>query len=113
MENRCSQGRLDDVIYRFHYADGLLSQQVKISYSKPLADKQRRAPAGLALSKDGETLWVANVVGHTISKFKTSDGMLEGEWPLDKDSYPYGLAWDESRHRLYVSLWGKAESCRY
>src|SRR5207249_1016620 len=28
---------------------------------------------------------------------------------LGQDSYPYGVAWDEGRDRLYVSLWGKAE----
>ena len=101
-------GGWDDVIYRFDYSQGLLSGQFKIGYPKSLPEKQRRAPAGLALSNDGLTLWVANVFGHSVSKFKTSDGTLEGEWPLDVDSYPYGLAWDESRHRLFVSLWGKA-----
>ena len=101
-------GGWDDVIYRFDYAQGLLSNQAKIGYPKTLGDRQRRAPAGLALSKEGQTLWVANVVGHTVSKFNTTSGLLEGEWPLDADSYPYGLAWDESRQRLYVSLWGKS-----
>ena len=28
--------------------------------------------------------------------------------PLAADSYPYGLAWDEPRKRLYVSLWNHA-----
>ena len=102
-------GGWDDVIYRFDYADGLLSHQVKIGYPKPLGERQRRTPAGLVVSNDGQTIWVANVVGHTVAKFKTSDGALEGEWQLAKDSYPYGLALDESRNRLYVSLWGKAE----
>ncbi len=102
-------GGWDDVIYRFDYADGLLSHQVKIGFPKPLGERQRRTPSGLVLSKDGQTIWVANVVGHTVAKFKTSDGSLEGEWAVAKDSYPYGLALDESRNRLYVSLWGKAE----
>ena len=101
-------GGWDDVIYRFDVAQGLLSNRVKIGYPNTLGEKQRRTPAGLALSEDGQTLWVSNVVGHTLARFKTSDGTLGGEWPLEKDSYPYGLAWDESRHRLYVSLWGKA-----
>jgi DNA-binding beta-propeller fold protein YncE len=101
-------GGWDDVIYRFSYAAGLLSNQSKLTYPKPLNDRQRRAPAGLALSTDGETLWVANVVGHSIARFKTSDGTLQGEWPLEADCYPYGLAWDESRNRVYVSLWGRA-----
>ena len=102
-------GGWDDVVYRFDYADGLLSHQVKIGYPKPLSDRQRRTPAGLVLANDGQTLWVANVIGHSVAKFNTTNGTVEGEWPLAKDSYPYGLVLDESRNRLYVSLWGKAQ----
>ena len=101
-------GGWDDVIYRFQYSQGLLSNQSKIVYPKPLADRQRRTPSGLTISNDGQTLWVANVIGNSIAKFKATDGSLEAEWPLDADSYPYGITRDESRNRLYVSLWGKA-----
>lgn len=101
-------GGWDDVIYRFDHADGLLFHQVKIDDFAPLGGNQRHTPAGLALSIDGQTLWSANVSSHSVSKFNTSDGSLVGEWPLDKDSFPYGLALDESRERLYVSLWGKS-----
>ena len=70
----------------------------------------RRGVAGLAVSADGKTLWAANVFGHTVARFDTEGaGKLAGEWPLGDDSYPYGLALDESKHRLYVSLWDKAE----
>lgn len=102
-------GGWDDVIYRFDYADGLLSHQVKFDDFKPLEGKQRRAPAGLVLSKDGQTLWCANVASHSFAKINTTDGKLLGEWPLQTDSFPYALALDESRNRLYISLWGKAE----
>jgi DNA-binding beta-propeller fold protein YncE len=101
-------GGWDDLIYRFENHQGLLSNQVKIGFPNTLADKKRRATAGMVLSKAGDTLWVANVVGNSLAKFKTSDGTLEGEWPLEQNSYPYGLAWDETRQRLYVSLWGQA-----
>ena len=101
-------GGWDDVVYRFDHGQGLLSNQSKIVFPKPLPDRQRRAPAGLVLSSDGKSIWTANVVGHTISKFNTADGSLVGEWPLGADSYPYGIVWDEPKNRLYVSLWGKA-----
>ena len=101
-------GGWDDVVYRFDHGQGLLSNQSKIVFPKPLPDRQRRAPAGLVLSSDGKSLWTANVVGHTISKFNTADGSLVGEWPLGADSYPYGIVWDEPKNRLYVSLWGQA-----
>ncbi len=102
-------GGWDDVIYQFEHSEGLISQQVRLEYPFPKAGGQRRAPAGLALSSDGKTLWVANVWSHSLARFNTENGSLEGEWPLDNDSFPYGLAWDQSLNRLYVSLWGKSE----
>ena len=102
-------GGWDDVVYRFNHDSGLLSHRFVIGYPKPISDTQRRATAGLALSNDGKTLWVANVVSNTIARFQTAEGKLDGEWSLDADSFPYCLAWDETRHRLHVSLWGKSE----
>ena len=101
-------GGWDDVIYTFDHARGLLSNQAKIGYPSTRKEGGRRVPAGLALSSDGKTLWVANSFGHSVAKFETS-GKLVGEWPLPADSYPYGLAWDQAKNRIYVSLWGKAE----
>ena len=99
-------GGWDDVVYRFDHAAGLLSNKFEIKY--PSKTKGQRVPAGLAVAKDGETLWVANVFGHTLAKFDGS-GNLQAELDLGADSYPYGLAWDEGAGRLYVSLWAKAE----
>jgi DNA-binding beta-propeller fold protein YncE len=100
-------GGWDDVIYRFDHSDGLLSNKFSFKYP-PRKEGGQRVPAGLALSKDGETLWVANAFGHTLAKFDGA-GKLLVEIPLGVDSFPYGLAWDEADHRLYVSLWNKAE----
>jgi YVTN family beta-propeller protein len=100
-------GGWDDVVYRFDHAGGLLSNKFEIKYpsNRPSA---RRVPAGLAVAKDGETLWVANAFGHTLAKFDGA-GNLQREIDLGADSYPYGLAWDEASGKLYVSLWAKAE----
>jgi DNA-binding beta-propeller fold protein YncE len=100
-------GGWDDVIYRFDHSAGLLSNKFTIKYP-PRLEGGQRVPAGLALSKDGETLWVANAFGHTLAKFDGT-GKLLSEIPLGVDSFPYGLAWDEADSRLYVSLWNKAE----
>ncbi len=100
-------GGWDDVIYRFDHAGGLLSDRFEIKYP-PKLDGGRRVPAGLALSGNGETLWVANAFGHTLAKFN-GGGKLLAELDLGEDSYPYGLAWDQITGRLYVSLWNKAE----
>ena len=96
-------GGFDDVVYAFDHADGLLSNRTTLRYP----DGKRRVPAGLALSDDGKTLWVANAFGHSVARFDTS-GSMRDELKLDEGSYPYGLAWDETKDRLYVSLWNKA-----
>ena len=99
-------GGFDDVIYRFDHAAGLLSNRLEIKYPKR-AEGGPRVPAGLAVTGDGGRLFVANAFGHTVAVFR--DGTLEHEVDLGKDSYPYGVAWDQARTRLYVSLWNKAE----
>src|SRR5262249_37076648 len=58
--------------------------------------------------KDGKTLYVSAAFGHSLGRFDAQSGAVLGETPLAADSYPYGLALDESRGRLYVSLWSKA-----
>lgn len=100
-------GGWDDVIYRFDHAGGLLSNKSKLEYPSAGPDKER-VPAGLALSEDGKALWVANVVGHSLARFDAS-GKCLAEISLEENSYPYGLVWDEASHRLYASLWNKAE----
>ena len=101
-------GGWDDVIYRFDHAGGLLSNKVTLRYPERLAGGTHRAVAGLALSADGKTLWVANVTGHTVARFETTAGKPTGEWPLGNDSYPYGLILDDAKARVYVSLWNKS-----
>ncbi len=100
-------GGWDDVIYRFDHAGGLLSNRFEIKYP-PKPDGGRRVPAGLALSSDAGTLWVANAFGHTVATFDGS-GAIRKEIDLGQDSFPYGLAWDQKGARLYVSLWNRAE----
>ncbi len=114
-------GGFDDLIYRFDHADGLLSKKTVFEYpdrkeflSAPNpregepAKKHQRTPAGLAVTKDGKTLYVSAAFGHSVGRFDAQSGAFQGEISLGAESYPYGLALDESRGRLYVSLWSKA-----
>jgi DNA-binding beta-propeller fold protein YncE len=113
-------GGFDDVIYAFDYSEGLLSNKVTLKYpsdaglaSQPNPafggrNPNQRVPAGLAISNDGKSLWVANAFSHTLAQFDTEARSLRSELKLDAESFPYGLAWDEENGRLYVSLWNKA-----
>jgi DNA-binding beta-propeller fold protein YncE len=59
----CS-GAGNEVIHRYDFQDGKLTESKPISL-RPAA--QRGIPSGLALSRDGRRLYVANVWGHRIS----------------------------------------------
>ncbi|MHB1559782.1 MAG: bifunctional YncE family protein/alkaline phosphatase family protein [Isosphaeraceae bacterium] len=104
-------GGFDDVVYRFDHADGLLSSKTVFRYPNGVAGRARksqRTVAGLAISSDGKTLHVAAAFGHSVGRFDAQTGEFQGEVRLEDGSYPFGLALDESRGRLYVSLWGHA-----
>ncbi|MFI5456315.1 MAG: bifunctional YncE family protein/alkaline phosphatase family protein [Isosphaerales bacterium] len=115
-------GGFDDRIYRFDHAAGLLSKKTVFEYPDRNAflaepnpqhgegtTRYQRVPAGLALSSDGKTLYVAAAFGHSLGRFDAESGAFQGEIRLEAGSYPYGLALDESRKQLYVSLWSKAK----
>ncbi len=99
-------GGFDHRIYRFDHAAGLLSNRTP--FPPPESEKTLNVPGGLALSADGRTLWTANVHGHSLARLDTASGTIRDLIPLPADSYPYGLAWDEARQRLFVSLWNSA-----
>jgi DNA-binding beta-propeller fold protein YncE len=115
-------GGFDDRIYRFDHADGLLSKKATFEYpdrkeflaqANPeegeKAKKLQRVPAGLAITRDGKTLYVAAAFGHSVGRFDAESGAFRGELALEPESYPYGLALDESRKQLYISLWNQAK----
>ena len=99
-------GGFDDRVYRFDHAGGLLSGRK--TFPLPPRSEKYKVPGGLALSADGKTLWIANVHGHSLDRLDLAKGAVGESVALEADSYPYGLAWDEPGHRLYVSLWNRA-----
>ncbi len=122
----CSGGA-DEVVRAFHFADGFLAPD---GPALPLRDvREIGVPAGLAVSADGSNLYVANVLGHSVSWLRPGDPAwkvrtlpLSGAGdPTDAKqaeptveigapdtSYPYACLLDEARHRLFVSLWGQS-----
>ena len=123
-------GGFDRVIYRFDHADGLLSRRVTLAVgggdrdgdpgaragqAEPVPRTERGSRptrgciAGLALARDGRALWAADAFGHALARLDADSGQPLARIALEEGSYPYGLALDEARGRLYVSLWNTAE----
>lgn len=134
----CS-GAGDEVIHAFAFRQGLLAEPRELRL-RPL--NQRGVPGGLAVSRDGRSLWTANVWGHRVTGLDTATGQVQfdlalapgrdtasppvvpptdpdlaaatkrDEAKLDpakaNDPYPYAVALDEPRQRLYVSLWAQS-----
>src|SRR5205085_8998422 len=71
----CS-GAGDEAIHGFTFADGFLFQPQKLTL-RPV--KQRAIPAGLCLSSDGKTLFVAIVWGHRVTEVDLLSEDVVGE----------------------------------
>jgi DNA-binding beta-propeller fold protein YncE len=100
-----ASGGEHEVVHRFDFKDGYLSEHVEIALVAP---KEEFVPAGMALSPDGKVLYVAGAWGDRIAALLHDDppgkpGFLE----LQADDYPYGLLASSDGQRLYVSLWGR------
>jgi len=59
----CS-GAGDEVVHRFAFAEGYLTEHRSVRLREPTL---RSVPAGVAVSRDGKSLFVANLLGHRLS----------------------------------------------
>ena len=71
----CS-GAGDEVIHSFAFTDGYLAEHKVIRLR---ARKERGVPGGLCNSRDGKTLYVANVWGHRVSEVDLRAQEVRGE----------------------------------
>ncbi|MBC7806706.1 MAG: beta-propeller fold lactonase family protein [Akkermansiaceae bacterium] len=62
---------------------------------------------GLALSPNGETLYVTNLAGNSVFALNTRDGVVTGERVLLPNDRPGAIAVSPDGKTLYVALWGK------
>ncbi|HXI85622.1 MAG TPA: beta-propeller fold lactonase family protein [Verrucomicrobiae bacterium] len=122
----CS-GASEELVHSFHFKDGLLSDHREIR----LRDiKDVGIPAGLVLDAAAKTLCVANLYGQSVSEVDLQKGKVidipltpagsdletvtttqrSTERELNHSGvFPYACCLDNSRKKLYVSLWGNAE----
>ncbi len=108
-------GASDGVVYRFDHDGGLLFHKARIACHVSEAKEKKKGEsciAGIVVSGDGKTLWVADAFAHVVIRVESLNEIAAAKvtaLPIGKDTYPYGLAWDEERNRLYASLWNQAE----
>jgi YVTN family beta-propeller protein len=96
-------GGNEDVIYRFDWRDG----QAALSDSIALAVKQKgksgtRYPAGIAISRDGRTLYVAENLGDSLAVVDLAARRVVQR--LATGRYPYGVVIGTDG-TVYVSGW--------
>ncbi|MFO0869808.1 MAG: alkaline phosphatase family protein [Pirellulales bacterium] len=100
-----ASGAGQEVVHRFRYAAGYLSERQEIRIADP---KEKHVPAGLATSADGGTLYVACPWGATVEVLTVADPQQRWQSRLQDDDYPYLPLPSRDGQRLYVSLWGRA-----
>jgi len=97
-------GANEDAVFRYKWQDGQATLQDKIV----LADKQpkkdgTRFPAGLAVSRDGRHLYVAENIADTVAVIDLDNNSIVQR--LKTDHYPYEVT-VASDNKIYVSSWG-------
>jgi YVTN family beta-propeller protein len=99
-----ASGGNDDVVHRYTWTNGHAENAGTI----PLAEKPKnkdgtRYPAGIGLSPDGKTMYVAENLADSVAVVDLATGKVKQR--LATERYPYGVtvAGDGS---IYVSAWG-------
>jgi YVTN family beta-propeller protein len=97
-------GGNQDVIYRFNWSDG----RAALADSIALAVKEKgksgtRYPAGIAISRDGRTLYAAENLGDSLAVVDLTSRRVVQRLATEK--YPYGVA-AGTDGTVYVSAWG-------
>ena len=96
-------GGNDDSIYCYTWKDGAAALERKIVLGKQKEDKTgSRYPAGLAVSKNGRYLYVAENVGDALAVVDLATSDIER---LPTDHYPYAVE-VAADGNVYVSAWG-------
>ena len=97
-------GGNEDVIYCYAWNEGQATLKKKIALgAKKTAGVSAYYPAGLAVSKNGKYLYVAQNVANTLAVVNAESGEVVQTFGTDR--YPYAIALSAADNRLYVSSW--------
>ena len=102
-----ASGGKDDIIYRFDFKEGYLSNRLDIDIFQ---EEKKMLPTGMVITSDGQTLYSANNRDFSIGIINLTEETPTMEFiPLPENSYPYSCLLSPDEQTLYVSLWGKAK----
>jgi DNA-binding beta-propeller fold protein YncE len=96
-------GGYEDVVYRFDWQGGVARPAGAIALAEKDATKGSRYPAGLALARDGKTLYVAENLADALAVVDLASGKVVQRLPTGH--LPYDVAVGKSGE-VYVSAWG-------
>jgi YVTN family beta-propeller protein len=105
-ETLYASGGNEDAVYVYAWRErqATLVGQIELAKKDPKKDGTRY-PAGLALSRDGRKLYVAENLSDTLAVIDVGSKKIEQR--LNVGAYPYAVA-RASDGRVYVSAWGGA-----
>jgi len=97
-------GGNDDSVFCYTWADGKATFEHKIVLGKQKPDKTgSRYPAGIAVSRNGRLIYVAENVGDGLAVVNPETSEVVQRFPTDH--YPYAVE-AASNGKVYVSAWG-------
>ncbi|MEO8578439.1 MAG: SMP-30/gluconolactonase/LRE family protein, partial [Gemmatimonadales bacterium] len=99
-----ASGGNEDAIYAYDWSDAraTAADTLILAQKKPKEDG-RRYPAGIGISPDGSTLYVAENLGDSLAVVDIATKRVTQR--LATDRYPYGVA-VSAEGIIYVSAWG-------
>ena len=99
-----ASGGNQDVVYRYDWADAraTLRDSLVLAVKAPRANGTRY-PSGVAASRDGRFLYVAENLADSLAVVELATGRVAQR--LATERYPYGVAVGPDE-RVYVSAWG-------
>ncbi len=100
----CVSGGNEDLIYAYSWSNGAATLDKKIVLGEKKPDKTgSRYPAGIAASRKGNLLYVAENVGDALAVVDPLSGRVLQRFPTDHYPYAVEAAVDSN---VYVSAWG-------
>ena len=99
-----ASGGNEDVVYRYAWRDkrATLIDQIALAHKQPKKDGTR-FPAGIAVSRDGKYLFVAENLGDALAVVDVASKRVVQR--VNTETYPYAVALSPAGD-VYVSAWG-------